>query len=382
MENSISVLIEDLSISARKYENEHNDNEKIDFCPFVLSTIDRKFWEYKISDTDYSMNLYDSELREYLEEQPQIIADQIAQLLSEMPNQDAGFTIGNIYTSLLPSRIRSRNGAYYTPPILVHRLLSTIDCNNFDWINSRILDPSCGGAAFLTIISRFIIDKYKNELSSDELHRYINNNVHGYEIDPFAAWISQTLLEFELYDLFLQTKRRIGKIISVRNSLEEEFRNQFDLIIGNPPYGKISIDNNLRKKYSNSVYGHANLYGLFTDLAVNLLNDNGYIAYVTPTSFLGGNYFKNLRKYLGENSPLISIDFIKDRSGVFSDVLQETALAIYKKSRFVKKIEIAELSTSKSLESLSISKVGNLDVEQKYRKAMANSKRKRTIIFI
>ncbi len=364
METSLSVLIEDLSVSAKKYENEYNDDEMltfaISFCQRLIST----YWQINISDTKYSITPYNSELYGYLKGQPIIIADQIAQLLSAMPNKDAGFFIGNIYTSLLPKNVRSKNGAYYTPPILVQRLLTSIDNYRFDWINSKILDPSCGGAAFLTSISRFIIEKYKHELSADDLFSFIEKNIQGYEIDPFAAWISQTLLEFELYDLYLKVNKRIKKIISVTNSLEENYDKNFDLIIGNPPYGKVTIEKNLREKFSNSVYGHANLYGLFTDLALNLLNENGYIAYVTPTSFLGGNYFKNLRKLLGENSPLVSIDFIKDRSGVFSDVLQETALAIYKKSKFVKKVEISELSTTKNLDSLSIIKIGSLLVNQ------------------
>ena len=337
METSISVLIEDLSVSAKKYENEYQDNEMLLFAQSFCQRLITAYWQIKISNNQYLINPFNNDLHEILENQPRIIADQIGQLLTEIPNQDAGFYIGNIYTSLLPRKIRSKNGAYYTPPILVQRLLKTIDNYGFDWVNSKILDPSCGGAAFLTIISRFIINKYKDKFSPDELFTIISNNIHGYEIDPFAAWISQILLEFELYELFLKTNKRIGKNIIITNSLEENYNKKYDLIIGNPPYGKVTIEKELRDKFRESVYGHANLYGLFTDLALNLLEENGYIAYVTPTSFLGGNYFKNLRKLLGKNSPLVSIDFIKDRSGVFSDVLQETTLAIYKKNEVLQK---------------------------------------------
>jgi hypothetical protein len=44
----------------------------------------------------------------------------------------------------------------------------------------------------------------------------------------------------------------------------------------------------------------SNLYGLFTDLAAQLARRGGVIAYVTPTSFLAGEYFKSLRALLAE----------------------------------------------------------------------------------
>ena len=57
----------------------------------------------------------------------------------------------------------------------------------------------------------------------------------------------------------------------------------------------------------------------------------GVIAYVTPTSFLAGEYFKNLRGLLGREAPPVSIDFVEERKGVFTDVLQETLLATYRR---------------------------------------------------
>ncbi|WP_179123637.1 Eco57I restriction-modification methylase domain-containing protein, partial [Salmonella enterica] len=101
---------------------------------------------------------------------------------------------------------------------------------------------------------------------------------------------------------------------------------------GNPPYGKVSLDTEVREKFSRSLFGHANLYGLFTDLALRLAKPEGVIAYLTPTSFLGGQYFKALRELLIDESAPRAFDFISNREGVFDDVLQETLLATFKKS--------------------------------------------------
>ena len=97
------------------------------------------------------------------------------------------------------------------------------------------------------------------------------------------------------------------------------------------PYGRVSLPGEVRKTYRRSLYGHANLYGLFTDLALRYARPGGIIAYVTPTSFLSGMYFKALRGLLGQQAPPVSIGFVNPRKGVFDDVLQETLLATYRR---------------------------------------------------
>ena len=105
----------------------------------------------------------------------------------------------------------------------------------------------------------------------------------------------------------------------------------FELVVGNPPYGRITLSPELREKFRRSLFGHANLYGVFTDLALRFTRPGGVIAYVTPTSFLAGEYFKALRGLLGREAPPVSIDFIGKRKGVFADVLQEALLATYQR---------------------------------------------------
>lgn len=111
--------------------------------------------------------------------------------------------------------------------------------------------------------------------------------------------------------------------------LTEVDRDAYDLVIGNPPYGRVTLNPEVRARYQRSLYGHANLYGLFTDLAVQLARPGGVIAYVTPTSFLAGEYFKSLRNLLTTEAPPLNMDFVSVRKGVFDDALQETLLSTY-----------------------------------------------------
>src|SRR5690606_17542995 len=47
---------------------------------------------------------------------------------------------------------------------------------------------------------------------------------------------------------------------------------------------------------------------------------------VTPTSFLSGHSFAKLRKFITEDSQVLSVGILSEREGVFIDVQQETAI--------------------------------------------------------
>lgn len=139
-------------------------------------------------------------------------------------------------------------------------------------------------------------------------------------------------LDSVLLPLSRQTGRRLPVVVTVCDSLRHgPPRERFDLVIGNPPYGRIRLEPEDRARFKRSLHGHANLYGLFTDVALRHAEPGGVIAYVTPTSFLAGEYHKNLRALLGRDAPPATIDFVSVRKGVFDDVLQETLLATYRR---------------------------------------------------
>jgi adenine-specific DNA-methyltransferase len=199
----------------------------------------------------------------------------------------------------------------------------------FDWSNGRILDPACGGGAFLAPVASRLRSTLSG--SAHEILSAITDRLQGFELDPFAAWMSQVFLEAALLDLCIETGQRLPSMVKVGDTLAMTVDQNclFDLVIGNPPYRKIRLSEEQRANYSRSLFGHANLYGLFTDAAIRWTRPGGQIAYVTPTSFLGGQYFKALRGLLAAEAPPLAMDFVTKRQGVFDDVLQETMLAVY-----------------------------------------------------
>ena len=261
------------------------------------------------------------------------LAQKMGTKAAELDVLDASYRIGVLYTGLMPDERQARLGAHYTPRALCQRLLDMAEDAGTEWDTARVLDPACGGGAFLSPLALRMAASLKDQPAETVLTS-IEQRLRGYEIDPFAAWMSEVFLDVTLAELCLEADRPLKSLVQVCDALEQEPGSEkFDLVIGNPPYGRITLSPNLRQKFQRSLFGHANMYGVFADLALRFTSSSGVIAYVTPTSFLSGEYFKGLRVLLGWEAPPVSIDFIAQRKGVFADVLQETMLATYQQGR-------------------------------------------------
>jgi len=291
------------------------------------------------------------------------LAKDIADYFITLNIMDYAYLTGNLYTALLPNTYRSDNGIYYTPPTLAERLLDLLTAEGADWAEADILDPACGGGAFLiTIVNRILGDYRIKELPPAAKILHIENHLAGIELDGFAAWITQSLLDIILYQEAIATGRRLRSIIKIQDTIQYALyeARRFDVIVGNPPYGKVKLDGEMRDIYSRSLYGHANLYGLFIDASLRLKKENGIVGFVTPTSFLGGKYFSNLRNLLAQTAPPLAIDFVAMRNGVFEQVLQETCLVVFGQNA-VRSVTVNKISIGNNL--YNVERVGNFKVE-------------------
>ena len=276
------------------------------------------------------------------------LAATTGQAAAELDTAGASYWLSVTYTAMLPDSLRSRLGIYYTPPALSARLLDMASQAGADWETYSVLDPACGGGAFLGPAALRMAGARRGQEPA-RIIASIAERLQGFEIDPFAAWLSQTFLEIALYDLCTAADLRLPQLVTVCDSLEREPAGEaFDLVIGNPPYGRIRLSPQLRQRYRRSLYGHANLYGVFTDLALRWSAPGGVIAYVTPTSFLAGQYFKVLRTLLAAEAPPLAVDFIEGRRGVFEDVLQETMLATYRRGGQAGKVAVHDVAVSQA----------------------------------
>lgn len=275
----------------------------------------------------------------HLDPSAESLANAIGAEVSKLPLVEALHFLTSIYPALLPKNRRSELGAYYTPPCLVARLFELAGEAGFDWSAGRILDPAAGGGAFLVPAAL----RMRQELAGGEpafVLAQLGHRLLGLELDAHAAWLAQASLEIALADLALESGRSLPALVRICDTIEETPAAAFDLVIGNPPYGRVTLRPDQRERFKRSLYGHANLYGVFTDVATRWAKPRGIVAFLTPTSMLGGQYFAALRRMLASVAPPVAIDFVHARRGVFEDVLQETLLALYRRGGRQRRVQI------------------------------------------
>ena len=249
----------------------------------------------------------------------------------------------------MPEGERSALGAFYTPPALASRLVDQATQFGVDWSKACVLDPAAGGGAFL-LQAVIRIRKALSTCPPGRVLREIATRVRGFELDPHAASLAQRSVDILVAHLSGARSEEVRSIVQVCNALEQIPSESFDFVVGNPPYGRVALSTEQRQRFARSLYGHANLYGVFTDIALRWTKPGGVIGYLTPSSFLGGQYFSALRGLLAQEAPPVAIDFVHARRGVFEDVLQETLLATYRKSRSRGRAQVHYLHVSRENE--------------------------------
>lgn len=110
---------------------------------------------------------------------------------------------------------------------------------------------------------------------------------------------------------------------------------KYDLIIGNPPYMKVSKDAPEAKAMPDVCYGAPNLYFLFASMSLFNLKYQGEMVYIIPRSWTSGAYFKQFRQKFLRDGALEHIHLFVSRDKVFEkeSVLQETIIIKLRKTK-------------------------------------------------
>ena len=102
----------------------------------------------------------------------------------------------------------------------------------------------------------------------------------------------------------------------------------FDIIISNPPYFKLPIEDKRAIAAKAVVNGHPNIYSIFMAISAKLLKINGELIFITPRSYASGSYFKLFREYFFKIIELDIVHLFVSRKDTFNrdKVLQETVI--------------------------------------------------------
>jgi len=101
----------------------------------------------------------------------------------------------------------------------------------------------------------------------------------------------------------------------------------YDFIISNPPYFKLSKSHHHSLLMKKIVHGQPNIYFFFMAIAALLLKKHGQLIFITQRSYCSGLYFKRFRKWFLEKIKPVHIHTFESRREIFNnEVLQETII--------------------------------------------------------
>jgi len=250
---------------------------------------------------------------------PLPVAKALARRLAALSISERHYWIGTLYTLMLDPRQRRKQAAYFTPPYLAESLIDYAIAKGFDLGRHDVLDPAAGGAAFLSLIANRML---RIGLSEADIAYRLN----GIEVDPVLARMSESLIEERLEGYAER------QMVHVGDALQAVPLASYDLVIANPPYGRIPVGDAVGDHWKKVAHrGHINKYALFAELCFRLAKPNGLVALVIPSSFRSGPFYEKMRSFVLSQGQILALGSVSNRKDVFADVAQEVSVLVVRK---------------------------------------------------
>ncbi len=195
---------------------------------------------------------------------------------------------------------KKSKGRVYTPDYIVKNILDMAHYNGATILNKHVIDNSCGDGAFLCeIVDRYCNIAISNNVTFEDLKYQLKTYIHGIEIEPVEhkKCLENVNAIAKKYGITTDVS---WDIICADTLTIDKYNGKMDFVLGNPPYVRVhNLDDSfdMAKKFSFAQDGMTDLYIVFYEIGLKMLNKNGVLGYITPSSFfnsLAGNY---MRKY-------------------------------------------------------------------------------------
>lgn len=204
--------------------------------------------------------------------------DDSEKLIEYLAIEKPGFVTATKVAELANAK-RLDDAAYYTRQDLCFNVVN--DLPDFKQKKSiRVLEPSVGVGNFLPTLLAKYKDKQKVQLDLVDIS------------SDSIQILKKVLKSIKVPDNFEI------RIINA-DFLLHDFRNKYDLVVGNPPFGKVEADKFV--EYSKAGVGNKvksrNIFALFYEKALEI---GEVVAFISPKSILNAPEFKHLRLLLQE----------------------------------------------------------------------------------
>lgn len=199
-------------------------------------------------------------------------------------------------------------GQFWTPNWVAEAMIAYVSQNT-----DLIFDPATGRGAF-----------YEALLKLDKP-----------EISFFGTDVDQDVLNDEIY-------KRKSCVVELRDFIKNPPNRKFKAIIANPPYIRHHrIDEytkGLLKKFSSvatglAIDGRAGYHIYFFIQALNLLEQNGRLAFIMPADTCEGKFAKNLWKWISEKFCIEAVITFAEKATPFPNVDTNAMVFLIKNSK-------------------------------------------------
>ncbi|MBV7273005.1 N-6 DNA methylase [Clostridiaceae bacterium UIB06] len=311
--------------------------------------------------------------------------------------------IGSTYEKLKDKNIRKSMGIFYTPDYIVDYILkytvSEADVLENPFV--KVLDPTCGAGYFLikayNILKKKFLDnldelriKYKNCIYYMENKKSFSNNLektmgkdywveknidyhiiknclYGVDLDPSAVELTKknllgvcknkieidvniiegdSLIKWEklnsndeLNSIIYKDSSDIKIIDKKISKLRKLWDNQFDYIVGNPPYVML-LQSEIEKDYWDYIVNNyktvgykKNTFYLLMERVLEKLKYGGKHGFIIPDRYFLASSYAESRRNLVSNFKILNITRFSEQ--IFEDAIVGTVIYIIERSTYI-----------------------------------------------
>lgn len=247
----------------------------------------------------------------------------VVELMDQMELRDRD-TKGDMYEYMLSKlSVAGQNGQFRTPRHIIKMMVELTLPKPLE----NIADPACGTAGFLVAAGEYIRNNHASDMVDEKARTHFQTEMFtGYDFDHSMLRIGNMNMVMHGFD---------GATIDYKDSLSSDssdLREQFDLILANPPFkGSLDYDSVATDLLQTVKTKKTEL--LFIALFLRALKVGGRAAVVVPDGVLFGSSkaHKEIRRILVEEQQLNGV--ISMPSGVFKPYAGvSTAVVLFTKT--------------------------------------------------
>lgn len=216
------------------------------------------------------------------------------------------------YPDVLPRTHRHARGVHYTPEP-VAATISRLALDDLE-TDVRVGDTSCGTGALLLAAAQVLHDRGR------PVEQVVSSQLFGSDLDPIAVAIARV-------EIALWAAAKTGRLhvvpsdhLVVADTLAKradalwlDQRDEFDVIIGNPPFGSqlrgdavrdVGDPGGLAERLGVGALGYADTAALFLLHALGLVKPSGLVTMILPTSVAAASGSRAVREAVTERAYL------------------------------------------------------------------------------